>query len=241
SGAVVSWGARHERRADALRTLQQVLRDSPDLDGYVAHLDKQTADNGKDSPIIRKALGQVYLERQAYAKAITQFRAAVELQPNDAEIHQALVSSYDKQGDKEGAIRQVLASAQLLRRDINRYRDLGNRYKTLERSKETERAYTSMVEVLPSESESHALLAEVREGQNRWADAMTHWKRVAQIRSLEPTGLLRLAQAQIHERQYDDAKETLRQLKAKTWPARFASLPHEVSELERKVEEARKK
>ena len=39
-------------------------------------------------------------------------------------------------------------------------------------SKETKRAYTSIVEVLPSEAESHALLAEIREAQNRWREAI---------------------------------------------------------------------
>jgi hypothetical protein len=54
----------------------------------------------------------------------------------------------------------------------------------------------------PLESESHTLLAEIRQQQNRWPEAIEHWQRVAEIRSLEPTGLLKLAEAQLHERNW---------------------------------------
>ena len=60
----------------------------------------------------------------------------------------------------------------------------------LERPRDAERAYTSIVEMQASESESHALLAEIRQKQNRWPEAIEQWEQVARIRSLEPTGLL---------------------------------------------------
>ena len=59
--------------------------------------------------------------------------------------------------------------------------------------------------MLPNESEGHAALAEVREKQARWADAIAHWERVAEIRALEPTGLLKLAGAQIENKSWDNA------------------------------------
>ena len=46
------------------------------------------------------------------------------------------------------------------------------------------------VEVLPQETESHTMLAEIRQNQNRWDDAIGHWQRVAELRALEPTGPL---------------------------------------------------
>ena len=60
----------------------------------------------------------------------------------------------------------------LLRRDIALYEQLGRRLG--KEPKEAERAYTSIVEVLPAESESHALLAEVRQKQGRWPEAIVH-------------------------------------------------------------------
>src|SRR5262249_21372454 len=107
-GAIVSWSPSQTQRQQALAVLREVLHNSPDLDAYVVQLDKMVAENGQDRPIVRKALGQVYLEKTKYAQAIAQLQLAAELQPNDTETHQALIACYDKQGDKERAVRQLL-------------------------------------------------------------------------------------------------------------------------------------
>jgi predicted Zn-dependent protease len=234
-GAIVAWGRQHTDRARALETLKDVLVHSPDLDGFVAHFDKQK----QDSAIVRKALGEAYHARGELARAVRQLELAAELQPNDAAIFKLLISYLDQVGDKEGAIRQQLRAAQASRRDIQLYHDLGRRYDAAGRPQEAERAYTSVVEMLPAESESHALLAEVRQRQNRWPEAVAQWEHVARIRALEPTGLLKLAAAQIHQKQWDRAEETLRRLNERTWPARFGDVHGQVRTLLAQVAEGR--
>jgi tetratricopeptide (TPR) repeat protein len=165
---------------------------------------------------------------------------AVELQPNDAETHQALAACYDRQQDKEGAIRQLLRWRELARREIKLYDDLGKRYQALNKPEEAERAYTSIVEVLPSESESHALLAEIRQQQNRWPEAIVQWEQVARIRALEPAGLEKLAAAQIHQRQWEAAEITLRKLETTAWPSRFSNVTSQVYNLRRQMEDAKR-
>ncbi|HEV3435736.1 MAG TPA: VIT domain-containing protein [Gemmata sp.] len=236
SGAVVSWGPHHQQRKDALEALIKILVAAPDLAGYVAELDKEKL----QSAIVRKAIGQAYVRKNDHARAIPQFQLAAELQPNDTEIYEALIACYDKIGDKEGAVRQLLQAVELSRRDIKLYEQLGQRLGGLKQPIESERAYTSMVEMLPNESESHALLAEIREKQNRWRDAIVHWERVAQIRSLEPTGLLKLAAAQIHEKAWDSTKESLRRLRSQSWPQRFGDVQQQARDLEKKLEERSK-
>lgn len=240
SGAVVSWGADQRNRAQALATLQQVLQDSPDLGAFVAHLDRQNAETGLMNPVVRKAVGQAYLARQDYKAAIPQLRQALDAQPNDAETQALLLTCYDKTGDKEGAVAQLLEALQLSRRDIKGYQDLGRRLAELNRAEEAERAYTSIVEVLPNESEGHALLAEVRQEQGRWDEAAAHWEQVARLRALEPTGLLRLAAAQVHLRQWDRAAQTLAKVRARGWPARFGDVAAQVRALHEELERARK-
>jgi tetratricopeptide (TPR) repeat protein len=235
-GAVVSWGRDIGNRANALSSLREALKAAPDLDAYVVQLDKDAAKNHQDNPVVRKALGQVYLEKGQFDKAIVQLNLAAGLQPNDTEIYKALIDCYDKQQDRHGAIREILRSLELSRRDIERYRDLGNRLEKIGRRDESERAFTSIVEVLPHESEGQAMLAEVRQGQNRWADAIVHWEQVARIRALEPTGLLKLAAAQIHEKRWSDAAETLDKLRSRPWPTRFGDVPGQVRNLEQQVE-----
>ena len=235
-GAVVSWGPGHRNRAQALQSLTDVLNQAPDLNGYVAHLDRQVAENGLENPIVRKALGQVYVMKQDYSRAVTQLRLASKLQPNDAETHQALLTCFDQQKDQQAAVEELLHLRELARRDIKLYEDLGKRLEALGQPAEVERAYTSIVEVLPTESESHTLLAEVRQRQDRWGEAIVQWEQVARIRSLEPTGLVQLATAQIHEQRWDEAAATIAKLKARQWPPRFGEVPQKVRELEEKMQ-----
>ncbi len=234
-GAIIAWGPNHAQRAHALQTLKDVLVRSPDLDAFVAHFDKQK----QDSAIVRKALGQAYEARGQHAKAVRQLQLAAELQPNDAEIYPLLIACHEHLGDKAGVIRELLRAVEASRRDLKLYEELGRRYASAGRPQEAERAYTSIVEALPTEAESHALLAEVRQKQGRWAEAAAQWEHVARLRALEPTGLLKLAAAQIHLRQWDQAEETLRRLGARTWPARFGDVPGQVRTLAARVAEGR--
>ena len=128
---------------------------------------------------------------------------------------------------------QILQSLQLMRRDITLYADLGKRYAALKRPAQAERAHTSIVEVLSAESESHTMLAEIRQKQDRWPEAIVHWRQVARIRELEPTGLLKLAAAQLHVKRWDDAGQTLRKLRARGWPSRFGDVINQIRQMER--------
>ena len=65
-------------------------------------------------------------------------------------------------GDAEGAAAQLLTAAQLSRKHLELYRDLGQRYEQLGQLQLAERARTSIVEVQPKESESHQMLAEIQ-------------------------------------------------------------------------------
>ena len=92
-----------------------------------------------------------------------------------------------------------LAAVQPRRRDIQLYRDLAQQLR--DDPVRMERALTLIVEVLPQETEGHTMVAEIRQNQNRWDDAIAQWQQVAELRALEPTGLLKLAEAQIHKGQ----------------------------------------
>ena len=166
---------------------------------------------------------------------------AVELQPEDAETHQQLIAAYDKLGDKSGAVQQLLEATQLSRRNLALYKDMGDRYLAMDDSAQAERAFTSIVEMQAHESESHQMLAEVRQAHNRWADAVPHWEMVAKIRALEPTGLVGLAKAQVHLKEWDRASETVKKLEKTAWPARFNNVQEQIRTLRVQVEQGRGK
>jgi tetratricopeptide (TPR) repeat protein len=238
-GAIISWGTNVQNRAQALEALRNVVGSCEKLDAYVAELDAQVAKTKTDNAFVRKAVGQVYQQRGQLDNAVTQLNLAREVQPNDREIYEALVACCDKRSDKQGAIRELLAWLQSARRDINLYKDLGRRLAELHEDREAERAYTSIVEVLASEAESHAMLAEVRESQNRWAEAIDEWRQAARLRALEPTNLLRLAAAQIHEKCWTAAEETVKQLRGKAWPPRFVNIESQIQQLEQQIRQGR--
>ena len=223
AAAIVNWGARHDQRAQALGTLRKVLEQAKDLDDYVALLDQQVAQSGLENPVLRKALGEVLIARKQFPKAILNLRRAVGAQPDDGESHKLLVSAYDSMPDPEAALRQLLDALRLSPRNLELLTDLANRFEKLGRADEAERARTGLAEALPNESEGHAMLAAIRQTQNRWPEAIAEWQRVAAIRSLEPTGLLNLAKAQTHEKLWSEAIASAKQLLAKEWPSRFGN------------------
>jgi len=239
-GAIVSWGPNRDQRQYALQNLLQTVRSAPDLDKYATEVDKQATESHLENPIVRKALGQIYLEKKEFVKAVAQLRLAVEAQPNDTEIYTALVAVLDQQGDKQGAIQQLLDSAELSRRDIASFKNLGERYVALQRTNDAERANTMIVEMLPNESESHAMLAEIRQSQNRWLEAIEQWQQVTRVRSIEPTGYLKLAEAQIHEKQWLPARDTIKTLMNKSWPNRFGDVQQQARNLLSTVERGEK-
>ena len=179
---------------------------------------------------MRKAIGQVFHSRKEYDRAVKQLQLAAQLQPNDKEIYQTLLECYDSLGDKAAATKQLLAVIAADPHSIDSYKKLAERLK--DQPAEAERAVTSIIEVGPQEAENHAALADIRQSQNRWHEAIAQWADVAQLRVLEPMGLLKLAAAQIHQKQWDAAEESIQKLQRKQWPARFNNVENETRALE---------
>ena len=227
--SIICWDSRHEYRQYAMNSLRSVLSASKDLDEFVTQLDTEAAQSGQDNPILRKAIGQTYQSRNEHTKAIAQFHLALELQPSDKETHLALISCYDSVEDGVSATTQLRRLIDLQQHDLALYQQLAERMKG--EPAEADRAATSIIESSPNEAESHAAMAELRQSQNRWADAIPHWKQVARYRKLEPTGLLKLAEAQIHERKFTEASASLQILQSTEWPSRFGNVESQIRQL----------
>jgi tetratricopeptide (TPR) repeat protein len=219
AGAIIAWGPDHEWRSEALDTLARVMRDADDLDEYVASLDAKADATGEDSPVLRKAIGLLYRERENFAEAARNLELALELQSGDPEIYQGLIACYDALERNADAVEMLLAQIDLNSHDLSLYEQLLNRF--ADDPEQAERAATSIVEASPLEAENHQQLAGIRAKQQRFDDAVAQWRRVADLRSLEPNGLLGLAAAQLDAGDPAAARETLRELGATEWPSRF--------------------
>ena len=134
----------------------------------------------------------------------------------------------------------MLELIKLFPREVELYNQLGDRLDEKQLAARypggKERALTSMIEMLPTETEGHTQLAKIRQEQDRWDDAIIHWQRVAEIRSKEPDGLLNLCRAYLHQRKRSEARSTYEKLRQNVWPSRFdktleSELPKLQSEL----------
>ena len=219
AGAIVSWGPRYSQRVTAVSKLDSVTLSAPDLPKFVATLNEKAKETGQDSAIIRRSIGQAFLKQKKFKLAIEQLKIAVELQPGDVETQKALISAYDSARDDKGAVRQLLSLIDIDRHNLEHYQSLERRLRDDE--EQAERAATAVIEASPMEAEHHEVLARLRDIQERYREAVLHWRQVSQLRSLEPNGLIHLAQSQIRAGNTDAAKETITRLQKTDWPSRF--------------------
>ena len=73
-------------------------------------LDKQKL----QSAVVRKAIGQAYIQQKRSRSGHPAIATCGQLQPGDAETLQLLITCYDKIGDAEGTIRQLLQAVDCL-------------------------------------------------------------------------------------------------------------------------------
>lgn len=235
AGAIVSWSRSQQQRQNALAHLDQVLAQAKDLDAYVARLDKQVSESGLENPVVRKSLGKTYLAKGAFEPATVQFRLAVEGQPNDVETHGMLVKALDKAGKAEEVIAQLLESAETSGHDLSIYQDLGKRFEQMGDEGEAARAFTTMVEMFPNESEGHEAYAKVLEGRARWSESIVHWSNVIRVRTKEPGGWLGLANAQINAKDFAGARASVESLQKTDWPGRFNDVKNQTAALAARI------
>jgi len=231
AAAIVAWGRDYGQRARALDALRRVLLDASDLDAWVTSYVASVAAAGLDAPTIRKALGQVYVERHRYDAAAAQLVVARELDPADAEVHAALLRSYDALGDGARALEALRASIRLAPRNVTVYGDLAGRYERAGDVANAERARTNLVEAMPAEAEGHRALARLRETAKRFDLAIERWRAVVRLRADEPAGWLSLAKAQVAAGDDDGARATLDHVLATSWDARFGDVKAEAAAL----------
>ncbi|MEW4487161.1 VIT domain-containing protein [Thalassoglobus sp. JC818] len=234
SGAVVSWGRNQNNRDAAIENLRTTIAELSDLDVVVEELDRRADDSGADSPLIRKEIGRVWLQRKQYSKAVRQLKLAEELSSEDDEIQTLLVEAFDATGDREAAIQQRLVRIERNRHDLEAYIDLVH-YPGVN-SLLAERAATSIVESDPNGSATHQRLAEYRVKLQRWAEAIRHWERVIELSRNDPAGLIGLANTQIASGALDEAQETLRLLESTDWADHFENVDDEIKTIRAKLD-----
>ena len=231
AGAIVAWGPDVHGRGSALAALEQVLGGDADLSAVGARCDAEAAASGVENPLLRRALGKAWLARGRAADALPHLRLSAEATPEDAEATALLVQALDASGRAGEATGIALVAAHVRPRDPAAWAVLAQRYAAAEDSPSAERARTTMVEMLPNESEGHAALAALREQAGRLADAAHHWRQVIRVRSLEPTGYLECARVWLAAKRPDEARPLIQAVLAKDWPSHFGDVRARATQL----------
>lgn len=235
AGAVVAWGQHQHERERELEQLRSVLASAEDLDAYLERFESEVVTTGLENPILRKAAGQVLLERRQFERAAAQLRAALESQPDDASTGELLIAALDGLERPDLAVQALLERARSAARDVELYAKLGERYLSLRQGEAAERAFTSLVEALPEESQGYQRLAGIRRQQTRYEEEVAAWRQVVRIRSKEPTGWLGLAEALIFLERWDEARDVVRILLGAGWPERFGDVHAQSEQLLRRI------
>ncbi|MFT5522428.1 MAG: hypothetical protein ACI9HK_000372, partial [Pirellulaceae bacterium] len=214
--------------------IQSVLSDSSDLAEYTKYLDKQATKEGVERPIVRQALGQALLEESMFEEALVQLKIALKYSPNDSKLHDRIIETYEQLARPRELVEAQLNALDIHRRDLDW---LGNVVDSMEsngRRALAELVRTQLVESLPNESEGHQQLAKMRMRQRRYEESMRHWRQVIEIRKLEPTGLIGLAEAQIlaGERYLERARITIDKIRADFSDASANDLQFDLQRLE---------
>ena len=227
SSAIVLWGATFQQRTDVLDSLRNVMRKAKDSQAVITFLDTEARKNlGKENVLLRRMLAEVLLEKQKPGLAVSQLKLILEIKPEDDAASKLLIQAYDTLGQPAEALQAALHRSEYVSRQTQIWKELGERFTKQKEVNQAERAFTSMIEVLPNDADSEMALAQVRESQNRWEEAIGHWKLTRDYRAEDPSGLLGLARAYVHEKRWPESKATLELLKhpAKPWHQRFDSL-----------------
>ena len=80
-------------------------------------------------------------------------------------------------------------------------------------------------------------MAEFRQKQGRWSSSRFALEEAAELRRrcLEPTNLVKLAQAEIQAKQWNEARQSIRKLQKTEWPSRFNTIEADIRRLQEEL------
>ncbi|MEM7235399.1 MAG: tetratricopeptide repeat protein, partial [Planctomycetota bacterium] len=231
AAAIVLWDRHLPARKEALQRLVTVLEKARDLDSWVTKFENELRENKEESPVVRKALGRVYLSRKVYDRAVQQLDLALEHGPYDVDAARWLIDALDGKGDANAAAAKLREFARDAGHEFTLYEELGDRLVKAGDARGAERAYTTLRELSVNETDGRIVLAGVRERQQRWDDAIAEWNQVIRLRTEEPVGYVGLGKALIGAGRKDEGRKVLSDVVAKKWPERFQDVVKETKKL----------
>lgn len=216
---------------DLREILESLLYKSDELEDFASLCHVKYVAAGRENLFIRKVLVWVLLNLDRIEAARPHMEALKQAGLYDAELHDCLIQAYLRTGNREAAGKLVLLPPHRNVRDLDFYKKQGDVHALADEHGQAERAYTTMVEFSARESEGHERLARIREGQERYEDALQHWRRVREIRPREPGGILGEANCLILLKQTGEARTLLEKIVSRPWHPRFEDTVYDARNL----------
>jgi tetratricopeptide (TPR) repeat protein len=161
----------------------------------------------------RLLLGQLYSVNHDSAKAEEQFKAAQKIDPGSEEVVLNLARLYSEQGDTRRAIDVLNAIPEDDQTPRTEFA-LGNAYDQVKDTKKAIAAYRRSADLDPSNLDAERSLAQALLNDNNLDEALTVYQTIAADDPQDANALLRIAEIQRRQGNYDDSLATLKKAKS---------------------------
>jgi|GEM_PF-5728832 len=233
---------REGRRRQLYDELKTTLRESGELDQLIAEYEREAEETRTEKPVLRMIFGDIFRDQGKNDDAIRHYKAALEVAPSNADIRKRVIELLAREAKRDPNRQDELIAqhrdwARYDPKNTEHYRRMGELLKRTGREAQAMRAYTTMIEAMPTEAASHRDMARIYSNMGRPDDATTMWKRVVKFRPEEPDGYRGLAQSYIRSRQPDLAEEVYNRMLERTWEQRFGDVRSDIERRLRKLQE----
>jgi len=161
----------------------------------------------------RLLLGQLYSVNHDSAKAEEQFKAAQKIDPGSEEVILNLARLYSEQGDTHHAIEVLSAIPEDDQTPRTEYA-LGNAYDQIKEPKKAIAAYRRAADLDPTNLDAERSLAQALLNDNDLGEALTAYQTIASGDPQDANALLRIAEIQRRQGNFDDSLASLKKAKS---------------------------
>ncbi len=127
------------------------------------------------------ARGGEFLQNKQYPQAETEYRAAIQLDPNNPDLHLNLGIVLSNENDQDGAIREYREAIRLDPNNDQAHINLGNRLRYKNDEDGAMREYKEAIRISPNNEDAHTALGDVYMDEKDWDDCITEYKTALRI------------------------------------------------------------
>jgi len=211
-------------RVNLAGQLLKALKNAGKLEGFIASYEEEVKKTGLEKPHLRVTFGHHFANLKNDREALKHYRVAADFLLGDIGVLQNVRDLAKKLRDRkntEWALKKLCAADP---KNAQRYREFGRFLEETEGKAVAMKAYSMMVEALPTEAASHRLLGDIY--WDRWLPkkAVREYRYVVKYRPEEPRGYWRLVEMLTKTGATGEARDILKNMLEMEWEQRFGNV-----------------